>query len=180
MSQSRTHKDGTAPASRKPPLPKPSKATKPVSAQGPRSGKAAVAQSGDQGGGRAKRQEEGGSIQAAARPNASSPFISATLQLIPGECRVPAASGCGRGRAWEADGPMVLEQNPLTHSRNHSPHSEGPEVLPPASVTACRPNYQERMPAHRSSASPRGLTRRAMSETRGHASSFLLFRPHGQ
>lgn len=125
LSQSRNHKDGTAPAS------KPSQATKPVSAQGPRSGKAAVAQSGQQGG-RGKEWKRVGSTQADARPECLISFHLSTLQQIPGECRVPAGFGCGRGRrAWEADGPIALEQNPA-HSFTHSlaSHSESPEVLP--------------------------------------------------
>lgn len=76
--------------------PNPAQATKPVSAQGPRSGKAAVAQSGQQGGG--IREEEGEGVPPRRTPgrNASSHFISAHCSKSP--------ESAGSLRAWAAGG----------------------------------------------------------------------------
>lgn len=172
LSQSRNHKDGTAPALRK--APKPSQATKLVSAQGPDAARQRSYKAGSRG-----REKRGRGVPPRRTPgrNASSHFISAHCSKSPesaGSLRLwlRAGEGVGGGRP---DSSGTFPAHSFTHSL--ASQREPGSSARPASVTACRPNCQEGMPAHRSSASPRGLTRRAMSETRGPCFFFSSFSP---
>lgn len=136
-------------------------------------------------GGRAKRQEEGGPSRRAPRPEALISFHLSTLQQIPRRVPGPCGFCCGRGEdgGREADGPIVVEHIPLTHSRTQSPRNDSPEALPACHVDS----MQAWLPGKNASPPLLSLTQQQVCCAKlclRHETmlllSFLLFRPHGQ